>query len=44
MTAFRVLVAAKVKAQLYELPGRELNKRIREAVMALPLSTTSRLP
>ncbi len=38
MTAFRVLVADKVKAQLYELPSR------RNSLKALPLSATSRSP
>ena len=37
-------VVLEIKLDLTKLPGRELNKRVREAVMALPPSTTSRLP
>ena len=35
-------VAAEIRLDLTKLPVLELNKRVREAVMALPLSVTSR--
>jgi hypothetical protein len=34
----------EVKLDLTKLPVLELNKRVREAVAALPLSVTSRFP
>ncbi|MBL8201523.1 MAG: host attachment protein [Chromatiales bacterium] len=37
-------VAVEVKLDLTKLPVLELNKRVREAVAALPMSVTSRFP
>lgn len=37
-------IVLEIKLDLTKLPVIELNKRVREAVMALPLSATSRFP
>ena len=37
-------VAVEIRLDLTKLPVPELNKRVREAVMALPIAVTSRFP
>jgi hypothetical protein len=37
-------VAVEIRLDLTKLPVPELNKRVREAIAALPLAVTSRFP